>query len=183
MRRAYFLILVVFGISTATFAQVLPSDSQTLQALLIEVRELRQGLLSSLARVPSAQILLSRLQTQQAAVLRASDRLNDARLRLAHVQTHQEDVRNNLKRLEDALSAKENPVRRKELREMINHSKSELEDSTDLDSARRQKSKPSSSFEPNRTNSPCSRADWTNLSESWTIQSSNPAAACIKSPS
>jgi hypothetical protein len=133
MRRAYFLILVMFAISTATFAQVLPSDSQTLQALLIEVRELRQGLLSALARVQSAQILLSRLQTQQAAVLRASDRLNDARLRLADVQTHQKDVRNNLKRLEDALSAEENPVRQKELREMINHSKSELEDSTDLE--------------------------------------------------
>ena len=133
MRRAYSLILVMFGISTATFAQVLPSDSQTLQALLIEVRELRQGLLSSLARVQSAQILLSRLQTQQAAVLRASDRLNEARLRLADVQTHQKDVRNNLKRLEDALSAEENPVRQKELREMINHSKSELEDSTDLE--------------------------------------------------
>src|SRR5579864_6021814 len=98
MRRAYFF-LVLFGISTATFPQVPPSDSQTLQALLIEVRELRQGLLSSLARLQSAQILLSRLQAQQAAVSRGSDRLNDARLRLADAQTHQKDVRNNLKRL------------------------------------------------------------------------------------
>jgi len=131
MRRAYFLILVVFGISTATFAHVLPSDSQTLQALLIEVRELLQGLLSSLARVQSAQILLSRCKPNKRQVLRAFHRLNDARLRLADAQTHQKDVRNNLKRLEGALSAEENTVRQKELREMINHSKSELEDSTD----------------------------------------------------
>ena len=38
-----------------------------------------------------------------------------------------------IKRLEDALSAEEDPAQQKELRERINHSKSELEDSTDLE--------------------------------------------------
>ena len=37
-----------------------------------------------------------------------------------------------IKRLEDTLSAEENLVQQKELRERINHSKSELEDSTDV---------------------------------------------------
>ena len=133
MRRVCFLILVVFGIPAATFGQAPSSDSQALQALLIEVRELRQGLLSSLARVQNGQILLSRLQAQQAAVTRASERLNDARLRLGDAQNHQKHVAVDIKRLEDALSTEENPTQQKELRERINHSKSELEDSTDLE--------------------------------------------------
>ena len=132
MRRAFFLILLGFGIPAATLGQATSSDSQTLQALLAEVRELRQDLRVSLARIQSAQILLSRSQTQQAAVMRASERLNDARLRLADAQDHQKHVAMDIKRLEDTLSAEENLVQQKDLRERINHSKSELEDSTDV---------------------------------------------------
>jgi len=43
MRRTYSLIVVVFGMAAATFAQTTSPDSQTLQALLTEVRQLRQG--------------------------------------------------------------------------------------------------------------------------------------------
>jgi hypothetical protein len=84
----------------------------------------------SLARTQSAQILLSRLQTQQAVVTRASERLTDARAKLTDAQTHQKDVRNNLKRFEDALSDEQNPAQQKELRDRIKISKAELEDST-----------------------------------------------------
>jgi hypothetical protein len=130
MRRACFLLLVVLAIPAATGGQTPSSDSQTLQALLSEVRALRQELRMSLARMQSAQILLSRLQAQQAVVTRASERLNDARSKLAGAQTHQEDVRNNLKRFEDTLSAEQNPSQQKELRDRINVAKSELEDRT-----------------------------------------------------
>jgi DNA repair exonuclease SbcCD ATPase subunit len=130
MRRACVLFLVVFGIPVAIFGQAASSDSQSLQALLTEVREFRQELRISLARMQSAQIFLSRLQTQQAAVTRASERLNDARSKLADAQTHQKDVRNNLKRFEDALSDEQNPAQQKELRDRINISKAELENST-----------------------------------------------------
>jgi DNA repair exonuclease SbcCD ATPase subunit len=130
MRRACFLFLIVFGIPASSFGQAALSDSQTLQALLTEVRELRQELRISLARMQSAQILLSRLQAQQAAVTRALERLNDARSKLADAQTHHKDVRNNLKRFEDTLSAEQNPSQQKELRDRINGAKSELEDPT-----------------------------------------------------
>jgi len=40
MRRTYFFIVVLFGMATATFAQTTSSDSQTLQALLAEIRHL-----------------------------------------------------------------------------------------------------------------------------------------------
>src|SRR5258708_20183543 len=86
MRLAFFLPLVAFGIPATAFGQAAASDSQTLQALLTEVRELRQDLRTSLARVQSGQILLSRLQAQQVAVARASERLEEARSALAGVQ-------------------------------------------------------------------------------------------------
>ena len=129
MWRACFLFLVLFAIPATTVGQAAPSDSQTLQALLSEVRELRQELRISLTRMQSTQILLTRLQTQQAALTRASERLNEARSKLADVQNHQKDVRNNLKRFEDVLSDEQNPGQQKELRDRINHSKVELESS------------------------------------------------------
>jgi hypothetical protein len=42
VRRTYFLVVVVFGMAAATFAQATSPDSQTLKALLTEVRQLRQ---------------------------------------------------------------------------------------------------------------------------------------------
>jgi methylphosphotriester-DNA--protein-cysteine methyltransferase len=97
---------------------------------LIEVRELRQDLRVSLARVQNIQILLARLQFQQEAVTRASDRVRDAQARLADEQGHQKHVEGTVKRMEDALNADENPATQKDLRDALNHSKSELEDST-----------------------------------------------------
>jgi hypothetical protein len=72
MRRAYFFILVLFGMTAATFGQSTSPDSQTLQTVLTEVRGLRQDLQVALGRMQSAQILLSRLQIQDVAVTRAS---------------------------------------------------------------------------------------------------------------
>ena len=132
MCRAFVLTLVVFGISAATVGQTASSDTQTLQALLTEVRELRQDLRTSLAGVQSGQILLSRLQTEQAAVMRASERLDDARSRLADAQTHQKHVADDIKRLEDTLSAEQNLAQQKGLQDALNHSKSDLEASVDI---------------------------------------------------
>ena len=114
MRRTYFFIVVVFGMATATFAQTTSSDSQTLQALLTEIRQLRQDLQVSLTRIQSAQILLSRLQIQQVSVSRASQHLDDARSKLAEVQVvirseaaeikHYEDSGDHAAQVEDALN-------------------------------------------------------------------------------
>jgi UDP-N-acetylglucosamine transferase subunit ALG13 len=132
MKRAFLLMFLAVVMSTATLGQTASSDSQALQALLTEVRELRQDLRISLSHIQSGQILLSRLQTQQVAVTRASEHLGEAWSRLADAQDHQKHVAADLKRLEDMLSSEENLVQQKELRDRINHSKSELEESTDL---------------------------------------------------
>jgi hypothetical protein len=84
-----------------------------------------------LGKVQNTQVLLFRLQIQQDAVTRASKRLDDAQAMFAGAQDHQKRVTADLKRLEDALSAEQNPVEQKTLRDGINHLKSE-EDSTHL---------------------------------------------------
>lgn len=86
MRRLYFLVSIVFGIAILSLGQTTSSDSQTLQALLTEVRGLRKDLQVSLAGMQSAQILLSRLQLQEVAVTRASQHLDEAHSKLAELQ-------------------------------------------------------------------------------------------------
>jgi len=130
MRRGFVLTLIAFGIPAIAFGQAASSDSQTLQALLTEIRELHQDLRISLARVQATQMLLSRLQIQQAAVTHASEHLLDARSKLADSQAQQNHVATDIKRLENSLSAEENPTQQKELRDRIDQSKSELEELT-----------------------------------------------------
>jgi hypothetical protein len=126
MRRLFFA-LVVFGTCVIAWGQTAPSDPQTLQAILTEVRALRQDLRVSQARVQSMQILLIRFQMQEAVVARASERLDEARSKLTDIQVNQKETAAEAKRLEDALSAEEDPQRQKNLRERIAHTKSELE--------------------------------------------------------
>ena len=134
MRRVYFLIFVVFGVTAAAFGQGTSSDSQTLRALLSEVRELRHELQSSLTRIQSAQILLSRLQIQEVAVTRASQHLDDARSKLAEVRVVLKREAAEIKHFEDeAPNAGENAA---QVEEALKRAKSDLETSTNLEQQR-----------------------------------------------
>ena len=131
MRRAFFLMLVVFEIPATAFGQADMSDSQTLRALLSEVRVLHQDLLTSMARVQKSQILLSRLQSQEASIVRASDRLNTARGRLSDAQDHIKHTATDIKRFEDSLSTEEgNLPGQKGLRDVLNRLKADHEEWT-----------------------------------------------------
>jgi chromosome segregation ATPase len=135
MRRTHFFIFVVFGMATATFAQTTSSDSQTLQALLTEVRQLRQDLQASLTRMQSAQILLSRLQIQEVAVTRASQHLDEARSKLAEVEVAVKSEQAEIKHFEDeAPNVGERAARVDE--EELKRARSDLEVSTSLEQQR-----------------------------------------------
>ena len=129
MRRIYLFIVVVFGMATVALAQTTSSDSQTLQALLGEVRQLRQDLQVSLTRMQSAQILLSRLQIQEVAVTRASQHLDDARSKLAEVQVVMKSEAAEIKHFEDAPNNGDNAA---QVEAALNRAKSDLEASTNL---------------------------------------------------
>lgn len=77
------------------------SDSQTLQELLKEMRLLRQDLRTVTATSERAQVVLSRLQTQQTAVGGAQQRLDAAQERLSQAQTRRRDLENEIKHYTD----------------------------------------------------------------------------------
>src|SRR5258707_14524273 len=81
MRRSTPLIITMLVIcAVSAFSQTaIRSDSQTLQAILLEIRQLRHDLQTSNAMAARAQIALYRLQRENEAVNHAMQRLNDAR--------------------------------------------------------------------------------------------------------
>jgi chromosome segregation ATPase len=134
MWRACFLTFMVLGTISAASGQTTSTDSQTLQALLTEVRELRHDLKVSLARTQTAQILLSRLQIQEVAVTRASQHLDDARSKLAEVRLVLKSEAAQIRHLEeDEPNANETPV---QVAEALKQAKSDFEAATDLEQKR-----------------------------------------------
>jgi DNA repair exonuclease SbcCD ATPase subunit len=128
MRRAFFCMTALLAISACAFGQAASSDTQTLQALLSEVRALRQDLRVSVNRTQGIQILLARLQLQEGAVTRASDHLNDARQKLFETHVRQRELSSELKRTEEALNTADNPADNpQDLQDRIKHIKSDLE--------------------------------------------------------
>jgi DNA repair exonuclease SbcCD ATPase subunit len=134
MNRSPLFGLGLLLFSTACFAQTTPGDSQTLQALLSEVRQLRQDLQTTTIAAQRAQILLYRLQGQEAAVARASQRLDEAREKLAGIQAQRNYLATDIKRHEEFISNTENPAtQRKEFEERLPKLKAELESTENLE--------------------------------------------------
>ena len=128
MNRLPLIVLGLLLISPDCFGQSTPGDSQTLQALLSEVRQLRQDLQTTTIAGQRAQILIYRLQGQEAAVARASQRLDEARDKLARIQDERKHVAADVKQQEDFTSNLENPAtQRKELEGVVARSKARLE--------------------------------------------------------
>lgn len=127
MRGPLLRIVALLGLSASALGQqARSSDAQTLEALLTEVRALRQELRVSLNRAQNTQILLARMQIQEAVITRAADRLNQARQKLSDTQIHQKELGLEQKRLEDSAPATD-PQEQSDLLDRINHGKADLE--------------------------------------------------------
>jgi chromosome segregation ATPase len=112
----------------AAFAQTPPTDSQTLQALLSEVRQLRQQFQSYSAATQRTQILFFRIQTQQALVERASQRTEEARNKLAETQNERKRAEAFAKSAQDRLEHPDPGDDRKGLENQAAFYKQRLED-------------------------------------------------------
>jgi len=138
MNRSSLFALVLLLLGTTCFGQTTSGDSQTLQALLLEVRQLRQDMHTTIIAAQRAQILIYRLQGQEAAVARASQRLDDIRDKLARIQDERKHVATDVKQLEDFVSNTENPAtQRKELEDRLPQLKTRLE-SLEIEEQQRQ---------------------------------------------
>lgn len=130
MYRSTLLFLGILVSSLACHSQARQDDSQTLRDLLSEVRQLRQDLQTTTIAAQRAQILIYRLQGQEAAVARSSQRLTEARDQLARVRDAREHTASEIKRDEELADNTENPpagAKRKELEAVLAQHKSRLE--------------------------------------------------------
>jgi len=110
MKRLSFLPLTLLLVSPTAFAQTAPSDSDTLKALLMEVRQLRHDLQTTTVAAQRAQILIYRVQAQESAVRRMQERVDDARSRLAQVRFEQNNRAATIKQIEEKKSRSETPA-------------------------------------------------------------------------
>jgi len=118
--RFSMICLSFFLTSLPLSAQTSSADSQTLQSLLAEVRQLRQDLQSTSIVSLRAQILLHRLQAQESAVARATERVDDAHRRLTDQQNANKRDAAGIKRSEDFINNTDNPAaQRKEIEDAL----------------------------------------------------------------
>jgi len=127
MQRAFLRLAFLLGASACAFAQAGSSESQTLQALLNEVRALRQDLRVSLNRAQTMQILLVRLQMQEGVIARSTEHLNGVRQKLLEARSAQKEQTLGLKQLEDSLETTESAPHQADLQDRIKQAKSNLE--------------------------------------------------------
>ncbi|MBZ5537830.1 MAG: hypothetical protein LAO31_17885 [Acidobacteriia bacterium] len=127
MRFLWFLVLGIVLLSPAAFGQSVATDSQTLQALLVEVRQLRQDLQTSFVAAQRAQILIYRAQAQETVVTRRVRQLDDTRAKLAATQSDRKRLADQIKRMEETVSSTENTVERKEVEAALPLFKAKLE--------------------------------------------------------
>jgi chromosome segregation ATPase len=126
MNRCWLLVLGFLFVSPAAFGQTSSTDSQTLQALLAEVRQLRQDLRTTTMAAQRVQILLHRLQGQEAAVAQMQRRVDEAHSNLAQTQSEMKRLTSDIKRIEDMHSNSQNPAERKDLEQLLPQLKERL---------------------------------------------------------
>ena len=105
------------------------NDSQTLQALLREVRELRQDLRTATIASERAQILLTRLQAQQQAVTAAQKELDEARSQLNQAENRHRNIERQIQYYtdQDTDDNTPDPAKHQSLEQEINRMKAALQ--------------------------------------------------------
>jgi chromosome segregation ATPase len=129
MLRPAALAFGLLLVSWPAFGQATTTEPQTLQALLTEIRQLRQDLQIAATAARRAQILIYRLHVQEAAVARASQRLDEAKMELDQLQRRRRYAEFQIKRNEESRDRAENPAQRKQFEDAISELKSEMEES------------------------------------------------------
>ncbi len=99
MFRAVFALII----TTTAAAQTPSPDSQALQALVTEIRQLRQDMQATTIATQRVQIVLYRLQTQTALVTRASSRLDELRSALGALQSDMKSTSARVLQMENAV--------------------------------------------------------------------------------
>jgi chromosome segregation ATPase len=122
-----FRAAIALIIATAACAQTASPDTQALQALVMEIRQLRQDMQATTIVTQRVQIALYRLQTQTALVTRASSRLDDLRSSLGSPQSETKNLASRALQLENAIKSAQDNGERKQLEMAMAETKSAAE--------------------------------------------------------
>jgi hypothetical protein len=119
MFRSSVLALSLLLISSPALGQATPTESQTLQAVLAEIRQLRRDLQTSAIAARRAQILIYRLHVQEVAVAHASQRLDEAKSSIEQLQASRKYQEIQFKRCQDMKDRAESAVQRQQFEDAI----------------------------------------------------------------
>lgn len=122
MKRLW-VVLALLLASTAGVAQT--TDSQTLRAILDEIRQLRHDLQTTSVASQRVQIALYRVQLQDAAVARARRAVEDAHQQLAKATDERQHRSAQIRQIED--NPPQNADERRQMEEVDKQFKLELE--------------------------------------------------------
>ena len=107
--------------------QTTPDDSASLRTLVEEVRRLRIAVEQSTSLMPRIQLSLHRTQLQQDRVDRLSKQLTDHHAQTAAMESRLTERTSTLKASEDRLNQELDPKRRKDLENMMEQLRAELQ--------------------------------------------------------
>lgn len=125
------VIGVMLFVASTGLGQTPAKESETLQALLVEVHQLRQGIEAMTVVSQRVQIALYSLQMQDAAVARAAHRVDETRNKCSGEAANRDHMAADVQRLEGALVSGTLPAAEtKDLQLHLTQMKVELESHT-----------------------------------------------------
>jgi len=113
--------------TTGVIAQTAPSDTQMTQAVLAEIRQLRQDLQATAAIIQRVQIVVYRIRTQENLLDRATQRLETARNICTGSEMQRKHFATQIERTEVAKRNAQNTSDRQAAEEMLANLKSTAE--------------------------------------------------------
>jgi hypothetical protein len=125
-KAAAFALLGILGAlpgfaQTNQTGQPAQTDSQTLQAILVEIR----GLHNDVRLSETTQILLTELEVQQTAVNRAMQKRDNLKQNMAQAETQQKAIEGELARFDDTASTMD-PAQKKQMAQMQENYKTQI---------------------------------------------------------
>ena len=117
--RSTLLFGAIVLVSTDVSAQTPSSDAQPLQSLVKEVRQLRQDLVTTTVAAQRVQIVLYRLQGQQAMVQRATERSDLAHQRLSDTESALKTRSAEIQQNEESVTQSQSESERRQMQEQV----------------------------------------------------------------
>jgi len=109
MRSLFLIPLFTVAVS---FSQTPPptQDTQLTQALLTELRSVRQDLQTTAATIQRVQLVMFRMQTAAQTLSRATQRLDDTRNRCGYIQPQRKSLTSQIEQAENRQRSTPNPT-------------------------------------------------------------------------